>query len=140
MNINGININIDDVIDNFLKTSKNIDDEIEKGVVDMIDLINSYESFNLFLKDHDLKCLVDIENVYQLNGYYTEQSGLDYMLNNAIKRIGRKLTDDEFNRLDDEWSSSAYYYKGYIFGIAYGQGSFAWLVEDTIIIQQDLFD
>lgn len=60
-------------------------------------------------------------------GTYIETIDEQWLVVEVGMKYGRDLTDYERERLgDSDWSGNGMYFRGYIFGIAHGQGSYPW--------------
>lgn len=125
------------------QASKNFEKHIEDLIqqekqlqVDIENLYNkicSYEDFEDFMFWLSEKYSQKSKEASE-SGTYIDSIDEQWILVEVAEKYGRELTSEEFNKINNPFLSVAYYFKGYVFGIMYGQGSCPWYVKwDTSI-------
>lgn len=86
---------------------------------------NDFEDFMSWLSElYDQKC---IEEANQ--GKYIDSIDEQWDLIKVAETYGRELTEDELEKVGNPFLGSAYYFKGYVFGVMNGQGSVPWYIK-----------
>lgn len=62
-------------------------------------------------------------------GTYIDDIDEQWDLVKVAETYGRELTADELQKVDNPFLGTAYYFKGYIFGVMHGQGSVPWYIK-----------
>lgn len=87
--------------------------------------ICSYDDFEDFMswlsEFYDQRCTEEANQ-----GKYIDSIDEQWDLVKVAETYGRELTEDELEKIDNPFLGSAYYFKGYVFGVMNGQGSVPW--------------
>ena len=83
---------------------------------------NDFEDFMSWLSElYDQKCTEEANQ-----GKYIDSIDEQWDLIKVAETYGRELTEDELEKVGNPFLGSAYYFKGYVFGVMNGQGSVPW--------------
>lgn len=86
---------------------------------------NDFEDFMSWLSElYDQKCTEEANQ-----GKYIDSIDEQWDLIKVAETYGRELTEDELEKVDNPFLGSAYYFKGYVFGVMNGQGSVPWYIK-----------
>lgn len=86
---------------------------------------NDFEDFMSWLSElYDQKCTEEANQ-----GKYIDSINEQWDLIKVAETYGRELTEDELEKVGNPFLGSAYYFKGYVFGVMNGQGSVPWYVK-----------
>ncbi len=86
---------------------------------------NDFEDFMSWLSElYDQKCTEEANQ-----GKYIDSIDEQWDLIKVAETYGRELTEDELEKVGNPFLGSAYYFKGYVFGVMNGQGSVPWYIK-----------
>lgn len=94
----------------------------EKQIDDFYKQILTYEDLDDFINEISLKFKQKYQEAID-NGTYIETIDEQWLIVEVALKYGRLLTKEERFKYDE---SDAIYFRGWLFGIAHGQGSYPW--------------
>lgn len=117
-----------------IKQRKFVEDVTKKAVQAQIKAeelyikICSYENFEDFMDWLSVTYNQKVEQAHN-EGHHIEDIDEQWDLVKVAQTYGREITEDELEKVANPFLGSAYYFKGYIFGIMNGQGSVPWYIK-----------